>query len=116
ELQDRLIEFAVQVIRLCSGLPGNVVVKHLSVQLLRSATSPAANYGEARAAESRSDFIHKLRICLKELNESAVWLQMLQRSELVEADKADGLLQECGELQRIIGSSIRTAQERSSNR
>jgi len=69
DIQERLIDFAVDIIKLCSSLPKNRSSNHIATQLLRSGTSPAANYGEARGAESRNDFIHKLRIALKERTE-----------------------------------------------
>ena len=64
DLEDRLIEFAVRIIALIESLPKTKVGKHVGGQLLRSGTSPAPNYGEAQGAESRSDFIHKMKICL----------------------------------------------------
>ena len=72
DLEDRLIEFAVRIIALIESLPKTKVGKHVGGQLLRSGTSPAPNYGEAQGAESRSDFIHKMKICLKELRETRV--------------------------------------------
>ena len=72
DIEDRLIEFAVRVIRLCGHLPHTEAGKHVGRQLRRSGTAPAAHYAEARGAESKRDFVHKLRICLKELNETSV--------------------------------------------
>src|SRR5437867_8732026 len=69
ELEHRLIDFAVQIVKLSARLPRTPAGKHIAGQILRSGTSPAPNYGEARGAESRADFVHKLRIVLKELNE-----------------------------------------------
>lgn len=69
ELEERLIDFAVRIIKLSARLPGTPAGKHIAGQILRSGTSPAPNYGEARGAESHNDFVHKLRIVLKELNE-----------------------------------------------
>ncbi|MBW2125944.1 MAG: four helix bundle protein [Deltaproteobacteria bacterium] len=65
DLEDRLIDFAVRVIRTAESLPKTKVGRHIAGQLVRCGTSPAANYGEAQSAESRSDFIHKIKICLK---------------------------------------------------
>ena len=70
DLEERLINFAVRIIRAAESLPKIVVGKHIGGQIIRSGTSPAANYGEAQGAESRSDFIHKIKICLKELRET----------------------------------------------
>jgi len=83
DLEDRLIEFAVRIIQLAGALPKSQVGKHLSGQLIRCGTSPAPNYGEAQGAESRSDFIHKMKVCLKELRETKVWLKMIVKAELI---------------------------------
>jgi four helix bundle protein len=71
-LQDRLIEFGAAVCGALGDLPNDLVGSHVSRQLIRSATSPAANYAEARGAESRQDFIHKMQLRLKELRETSV--------------------------------------------
>ncbi len=78
-----MINFAVEIIKLSSTLPKTKAGNHIAGQLLRCGTSPAPNYGEARSAESIKDFIHKLGIVLKELNESGIWLEMIKRSELL---------------------------------
>src|ERR1700748_414589 len=83
QLEERLVNFAVRVIKLSASLPRTPAGKHISGQLLRSGTSPAPNYGEARGAESRADFVHKIRVVLKELNETSIWLRIIQRSELL---------------------------------
>ena len=72
DLENRLIDFAVRIIQLTESLPKNKVGRHIAGQLMRCGTSPASNYGEAQSAESRSDFIHKMKICLKELRETRV--------------------------------------------
>ncbi len=89
DIQERLIDFAVRTVRLCGSLPRTQAARHVSGQLLRSGTAPAAHYAEARGAESTRDFVHKLRICLKELNESNIWLQIIQRSDMIPAAKID---------------------------
>ena len=81
-LEDRLIDLAVRIIRLSGCLPRTVQARHLANQILRSGTSAAPNYAEARGAESRSDFVHKLRIVQKELNETTVWLRIIARAGL----------------------------------
>ena len=111
ELEDRLIDFSVRVIRLCDALPNTVTGKHIRGQLVRSGTAPAPNYAEARGAESKKDFIHKLRIALKELNEARVWIKTIIRSELVPKEKMEPLLTECEELGKILGASIQTAKK-----
>ncbi len=80
DLKDRLIDYAVRVIRLSESLPNTKAGNHISGQILRSGTSPAANYGEAISAESRADFIHKLKVALKKLRETEVWLKIIIRS------------------------------------
>jgi len=109
KLQDRLITFAVTIVEISTQLPRTQHDRHISKQILRSGTASAANYGEARAAESKSDFIHKLRVVLKELNETAVWLQVIERSSLVRREKIVAIVAEKQELCRIIGASVRTA-------
>src|SRR5947209_8205077 len=83
ELEKRLINFAVRVIKLSARLPRTPVGKHIAGQILRSGTSPAPNYGEARGGESHADFVHKLGIVLKELNETFIWLRIIKHSELL---------------------------------
>ena len=77
DIEERLIDFAVRIIVVCEALPETQAARHIRGQLLRSGTSPAPNYGEARGAESAKDFVHKLRVVLKELNESRIWLTMV---------------------------------------
>ena len=83
DLEERLIDFAVRVIRMAESLPKTKVANHIAGQLLRCGTSPAPNYGEAQSAESRADFIHKMKVCLKELRETRVWLLMIARVKLI---------------------------------
>ena len=94
ELEERLINFAVRIIKLSASLPRTAAGKHIAGQILRSGTSPAPNYGEARGAESRPDFIHKIRVVLKELNETSVWLRIIERSRLVKAESFIDIVQE----------------------
>ncbi|MBP7963304.1 MAG: four helix bundle protein [Caldilineaceae bacterium] len=115
ELEKRLIDFGVRVIRLCHKLPKEAAGTHIGGQLLRSGTAPGAHYAEARGAESTRDFIHKLKIALKELNESRVWLTMIRDSELIPANRMDDLLTECDQLCRIISASIKTAKASQTN-
>ena len=83
EFENRLIDFAVRIINLSAKLPETPAGKHIAGQILRSGTSPAPNYGEARGAESKADFVHKLAIVLKELNETSIWLRIIDRSQLL---------------------------------
>jgi four helix bundle protein len=109
QLEDRLIDFAVRIIKLCNRLPKSPSGKHISGQILRCGTSPAPNYGEARGAESRADFIHKVRIVFKELNETSIWLRIIERSEMLRVSLLLDLIQENKELCRIFAKSLKTA-------
>lgn len=82
ELEERLIDFSVFIIEIVNDLPNTKTGNHLAGQLIRSGTSPALNYGEAQSAESRKDFIHKLKVVLKELRETMVCLKIIQRSKI----------------------------------
>ncbi len=115
DIQERMINFAVDVIQLTSKYPKTLAGKHIAGQLLRSGTSPAPNYAEARGAESTKDFVHKLKIALKELNESNVWLEITRRSNLLQATDLNHLFTECQELRKIIAASIRTAEKKGNN-
>ena len=109
DIQERLIEFAVRITRLCEAMPKTVAGKHLSGQLVRSGTSPAFNYGEARAAESKRDFVHKMRVVHKELNESNINLQIILRSQTLPEQQLTSIMDECDQLCRIVNASIQTA-------
>ncbi len=110
DLQDRLIDFAVRIIKLSNALPETRAGKHVCAQILRSGTSPAPNYGEAQSAESKADFIHKLKIALKELRETEIWLKIIVRSGLIQNSATlVPLLQEADELIAILFKSVKTA-------
>jgi four helix bundle protein len=111
-LQDRLIAFSVGVWEGTGHLQKGSAMVRLRDQLMRAATSVAANYAEARAAESRRDFIHKMQICLKELRETGVWLEIVGR--LDDPDRVRTLARECVELTAIFVASIKTALGQSS--
>jgi four helix bundle protein len=111
-LAERLVSFAIRIIQLVQAFPKNATGKHVGNQLLRSGTAPGANYEEARGAESRADFVHKLGIVLKELKESRYWLTVTDQVPLVKGDRLGPLLNECGELIAIIAKSIFTARRR----
>ena len=112
ELEERLINFAVRVIKLSARLPKTPAGKHIAGQILRSGTSPAPNYGEARGGESHADFVHKLGIVLKELNETSIWLRIINESGLLKRDLLAGIIEENQELCRIFTSSLKTARAR----
>lgn len=109
DTEERLIDFAVAVVNLVLKLPHHKIGEHLIHQLGRSGTSPAAHYAEARGAESNKDFVHKLKLCLKELNESRVWLKIIYKSKLISEGDTAPVFDECDQLCRIINASIRTA-------
>jgi four helix bundle protein len=110
DLENRLIEFTIKIINVVESLPDSKVANYLGGQLLRSGSSPVLNYGEAQAAESRRDFIHKLKIILKELRETSICLTLLNR-KLYMTDSS--LLKESKELIAIFAKSIGTAQANS---
>ena len=112
DIEARMIDFAVRIIRLGNNLPKSRAGNHIAGQLLRSGTAPAAIYDEARGAESPKDFVHKLKLGLKELNESRVWLKIISKSDLLSAEKLHNINQECDELCRIINASIKTARKK----
>jgi four helix bundle protein len=111
ELEERLIDFAVRVVNLSANLPGTPAGKHVAGQIMRSGTSPAPNYGEARGAESHNDFVHKLRIVLKELNETSIWLRIIERSQLLKRTLLSEIIRENKELCRILTASLKTARK-----
>jgi four helix bundle protein len=111
DLEDRLLDYGAAIIRLVETLPRNRASNHVGAQLLRSGTSPLFNHGEAQAAESPNDFVHKMKVCLKELRESERALRLVQTVPLTkDAEEIEGLLKETDELIRIFVASIRTAE------
>jgi four helix bundle protein len=112
-LEDRFIAYACSTCRLAQGLPDTDLGRHVARQLIRSGTAPAANYAEAQSAESRRDFIHKLRLCLKELRETSVWLRIAARLALLPDHSPRTTLSETDELIAILVTSIRTARRNS---
>ena len=112
DLENRLINFAILVLEITDNLPSKRSCSHLGDQLMRSGTSPALNYGEAQFAESRNDFIHKIKICLKELKESKICLTIIERRNYcTENDKIEIALKEVTELVNIFTKSAKTASE-----
>ena len=104
------MEFAARIVRLAESLPRTEAGRHVSGQVLRSGTSPYANHAEAEEAESIDDFVHKLKICLKELRETWRWLRLIQRIPLVKKpDLLNPLIDEADQLIRIFRKSILTA-------
>ena len=112
QYEERLIEFAARIIRLAGRLPKTFQGQHVGKQILRSGTAGAPSYAEARGAESRADFIHKMRIVQKELNETAVWIRIIAKSSLIAPDLLVEILAENRELCKMAAASIRTARSR----
>jgi len=108
QFEERLIQFAASIIRLAGRLPRSFQGRHVANQILRSGTAGAPNYAEARVAESRADFIHKMRIVLKELNETAVWIRIMAGSSLISPELLVDILAENKELCRMASASIKT--------
>jgi len=115
ELEARLIDFGVRIIRVSDALPRTKAGRHLADQILRCGTSAAPNYGEACGAESRGDFIHKLKIILKELNETSVWLRMIMKTRMLTPGQLELLIDENKQLCKIINKSITTSKSRLSS-
>ena len=111
DLEERLLDYAAAIIRLSERLPRTRAGVHVAGQLLRSGTSALPNHGEAQDAESADDFIHKFKICLKELRESHRWLHLVKRVPLLRPEsQVDALMAETEELIRIFKRSVQTAQ------
>ncbi len=115
-LEELLLKYSVRIIKIVEKLPNTRTENHIGGQLLRSGTSPYPNHGEAQSAESPKDFVHKLRISLKELREAQRWLMLIQRIPLINpAEKLDNILQETEELIKIFVSSIKTTEIKNIN-
>ncbi|MFO7740167.1 MAG: four helix bundle protein [Desulfatiglandaceae bacterium] len=113
DLEERLLEYSVRIIEIVEQLPNTRAGNHVAGQLLRSGTSPYPNHGEAQAAESPRDFIHKLHISLKELRETQRWLRLIQRVPLIKKNELiSDILQETEELIKIFVTSIKTAEKK----
>ena len=109
DLAKRLLDYAAECIKLVSKFDKNYAQKYITSQLVRASTSAGANYEEARSAESRADFAHKIQISLKELRESLYWLKLIVRAELAQAKDLEVLNIEANELIRIFAKSVITA-------
>jgi four helix bundle protein len=111
DLEERLLDFSVRIIRLVDALPNTRAANHIAGQLLRCGTSTYGNHGEVEAAESRKDFVHKLKVCLKELKETRHWLRLIGKSSMLPETKMTSMLNETEELIKIFFSSVRTAEK-----
>jgi len=112
DLRDRLLDFAADCLKLGGRLARSTPGRYVAGQLMRSSASAGANYMEARGAESRADFIHKLQLALKEAKESQYWLASVCRAGLVDSAVAAPLVSEAGALVRILAKSVVTAKGR----
>lgn len=110
QLEERLIQFAIDVILICKKVDNSFASEHLAKQLIRSATSAALNYGEAQSGESTRDFLHKMKICLKELRECLINLKIQNGANLMtDTESLNILIKENNELISIFVVSIKTA-------
>ena len=117
DLEERLLDYSASIVRITETMRRTPAGTHVANQLLRSGTAALPNHGEAQAAESPADFVHKLSLCLKELRETRRWLRLIQRVPLVRVPaSADPLVQETEELIRIFYRSIATAKKRASRK
>jgi four helix bundle protein len=113
DLEERLLHYAAGIIRLTRSLEASYAHRHVANQLLRAGTAPLANHGEAQAAESDADFLHKLKVSLKELRESHRWLKLIRMVPLTDRnDRLEPMLVETDELERIFNRSVQTVQLR----
>lgn len=112
DLEDRLIDFVVLIIEIADSLNNSCVGIYIAGQIIRSGTSPALHYGEAQSAESRSDFIHKIKILLKELRETFIALKIIKKVPLTKkTDIVEKGMIECNELISIFVKSVETAKK-----
>lgn len=112
DIAQRLLRFAVEVLNLMKNLPRNTIGRHVAKQLVRAATAGGANYEEARSAESRADFAHKVSIAAKELRESRYWLKLSAEANLAAPSRANPLAHEASELIAILTACAKTARGR----
>ena len=112
QLSDRLLDFIVKVIKIADSLLKTVLGRHIGGQITRAGTSCGSNYEEGCGAESRSDFVHKMSIVLKELKETRFWLRLIHRTEMLAPKYTDAMISECEQLCAIIGKSVSTARKR----
>jgi four helix bundle protein len=116
DLEERLLRYSARIIKVVDALPSTRTGQHIAGQILHSGTSPYPNHGEAQAAESTKDFVHKLRVSLKELRETKRWLKLIQYIKLInKTNRLDELLDETEQLIKIFVKSIKTAQNNSSS-
>ncbi len=115
ELSERLWAFAARVGKVVDALPDSRLGRHVAGQLVRCGTSPAPNYDEACAAESRADFVHKISVCLKEMRETRGWLRFIVKASLLAGKLIAPLLDEAEQLAKILAQSVLTAKAKRGN-
>ena len=108
DLEERLIDFSVKVLRLADKIPYTYAGRHLGAQLVRLGTSPALNYEEAQGADSKADFQQKMKICLKELREARICLKIILRKPLLVDNEINDVIRECNDLVAIFSSGLKT--------
>lgn len=113
DLEDRLIDFALRISDIVEAIPNTKLWNQISSQLIRCGISPALNCGEAQSAESPKDFVHKLKIILKELRETRICLKIIQRKSLLKPEKMEDVIEENNQLIAIFLTSIKTARNNS---
>jgi four helix bundle protein len=112
DLEERLVEFSCRIIELVEAIPSTRAGNYISAQLIRCGLAPALLYGEAQSAESRMDFVHKMKIVLKELKETRVCLKLITRSKMISpVERLDEIKSENEQLISIIAKSIDTAKK-----
>ncbi len=113
DLEDRIVSFAARCVKVCAALPMRKVRSvNFADQLFRSATSIAAKYAEACEAESSKDFVHKLKVAMKELAETRIWLRLIAETGYLESEKLAALIGESRELSSILSASVATTKKR----
>lgn len=112
DLGERLLTYAVRIVKVADALPKTSAGRHIGNQLLRSGTSAGANYEEAQGGESRADFIHKLQVALKECRESVYWLCLIEQAGLLPVQRLAGLIDEGKQLRAILSQSVITAKQK----
>ena len=112
ELQERMTAFAVRIVKMVDSMPTTVAGHAIARQIIRSGTSPSANYRSACLAKSDKDFVNKMKMVEEELDETCHWLEIIMRSEIMVSTRLLPLHQECKELLSIIVRSIVTTKER----
>ena len=112
DLEDRLVEFSCRIIEVVESLPSTRAGNYIAAQLIRCGLAPALLYGEAQGAESRADFIHKMKICLKELKETRVSLKVISKAKMITPiERLDNIKSENEQLISIVAKSIETAKK-----